>query len=145
MPNHAAPPLETKEGVPTRRRGGPLEVAAVAAAVVAFIVGLWLVRGELGMTWDEPYFFERQHDICHWLARLAGTPGERAAAFDRQELERGWRFCREVPDQHPPVPSLLSLVSGVAPARRLRAPPAHPPGAPFLFFRAAGGPLPVVG
>ena len=68
MPNHDARPLETKEGVPTRRRMAALDVVAVAASVVAFVCVLWLVRGELGMTWDEPYFFERQHDIRHWLA-----------------------------------------------------------------------------
>lgn len=86
----------------------------MASGVVAFVAMLWLIRGELGMTWDEPYFFERQHDVRRWLGQLAGTPQDRARAFSRAGLERSWRFCREVPDQHPPVPSLLSLATGAA-------------------------------
>jgi hypothetical protein len=91
-----------------------VEVLAVAAGVVAFVGLVWAVRGELGMTWDEPYFFERQHDVGAWLGRLAGTSAERSEALGRAGMERAWRFCREVPDQHPPVPELLSLATGTA-------------------------------
>lgn len=86
----------------------------MALGVIGSILFLWLVRGELGMTWDEPYFFERQHDMRRWFAQVAGSPAERAQAFSTPGLERGWRVCREVPDQHPPVPPLLSLVTGLA-------------------------------
>lgn len=99
---------------PTAWRGACLEVAAVALGAVTFVGLLWLARGELGMTWDEPYFFERQHDIRRWLGQVFGTPEDLARAFRRENLERGWRFCREVPDQHPPVPALLSLATGGA-------------------------------
>lgn len=86
----------------------------MALGVIGFTLLLWLVRGELGMTWDEPYFFERQHDMRRWFAVVAGSPAERARAFSVPGLERGWRVCREVPDQHPPVPPLLSMVTGLA-------------------------------
>jgi hypothetical protein len=66
------------------------------------------------MTWDEPYFFERQHDVREWLFQFFGSPSEHAVALGRAGLEKSWRFCREVPDQHPPVPSLLSLPTGLA-------------------------------
>jgi hypothetical protein len=97
-----------------KRSRARLEVLGVAASVVAFVGLLWAVRGELGMTWDEPYFFERQFDIRDWLGKLAGTPAERTQALSREGLEASWRFARAVPDQHPPVPELLSLVTGVA-------------------------------
>ncbi|WZP00879.1 glycosyltransferase family 39 protein [Isosphaeraceae bacterium EP7] len=85
-----------------------LEIPAIALLVVAFIGSLWAVRGEPGMTWDEPYFFERSQSIGGWLGLAARSP---AQAFRRAELEKGWPFCREVPDQHPPVPALLGLMS----------------------------------
>ena len=91
------------------RGSGP---SASRSAVVAYVGLVWLALGELGMTWDEPYFFERQHDIRSWFGDLLGGPGDRARAFSRDGLERSWRFAREVPDQHPPVPELLSLATG---------------------------------
>ncbi|MDR3638227.1 MAG: glycosyltransferase family 39 protein [Isosphaeraceae bacterium] len=102
-----APEPKTSAGPAVR------EILAVAAGIVGCIAVVWLWRGELGMTWDEPYFFERQHDVRDWLLRVFGTSAERAIALSRAGLERSWRVCREVPDQHPPVPEVLSLVTGV--------------------------------
>jgi len=100
--------------VPPPPKGAWLEVLGVALGVLGFTVLLWSVRGELGMTWDEPYFFERQHDIRQWLTEVAGTPQDRGRALSPAGLERAWRVCREVPDQHPPLPPILSLITGVS-------------------------------
>ena len=92
----------------SHRRLGTL---GVVVGVVAFVGLVWWTRGELGMTWDEPYFFERQHEIGAWFGDLLGSPLSRARAMSHEGLERSWRVARAVPDQHPPVPELLSLVS----------------------------------
>jgi hypothetical protein len=89
------------------------EVLAIATGVLLFVSLIWLIRGELGMTWDEPYFFERQHDIRTWVSRLFGTGADRARALSAEGLARSWRVCREVPDQHPPLPEILSVLTGV--------------------------------
>ncbi len=94
------------------RGRGRLIGLGVMAVVVTFVALTWWTRGELGMTWDEPYFFERQHEIGAWIGELLGTPQARATALSRAGLEGSWRFARAVPDQHPPVPELMSLVSG---------------------------------
>ncbi len=96
------------------KRTGRFWAFGVAVGVMAYMSLVWLALGELGMTWDEPYFFERQHDIRSWLGNLAGGPGARTQALSRGGMERSWRFAREVPDQHPPLPELLSLVMGEA-------------------------------
>ncbi len=90
----------------------PLGAIGVGVGVVAFVALVWGTRGELGMTWDEPYFFERQHEIVAWFGDLFGDPVRRSHAISRDGLERSWRVARAVPDQHPPVPELLSLVTG---------------------------------
>jgi hypothetical protein len=92
-------------------RADRFEVPAVAALVVAYVGLLWWLRGEPGMTWDEPYFFERSRAVADWLGRAFDPRGGWARAFGRAELEKGWPFCRAVPDQHPPVPSLLGLAT----------------------------------
>lgn len=92
-------------------------------ALLPWVVGLsvlatfgltWACLGELGMTWDEPYFFERQHDIGRWLGEVFGDPAARGRALSRDGMERAWRVARAVPDQHPPVPELLSLATNQA-------------------------------
>ncbi len=87
------------------------EVPAIAAAVLAIVAGLWALRGEPGMTWDEPYFFERSQAVASWLDSAVATPGGWSQAFAPKPLAHGWPFCREVPNQHPPVPSLLGLAT----------------------------------
>ena len=82
--------------------------------VVAFVALVWLTRGELGMTWDEPYFFERQHEIGAWFADLLASPARRSQALSARGLDHSWRVARAVPDQHPPIPELLSLGTGQA-------------------------------
>lgn len=114
------------------------ETLGVAAGVVALIALLWAVRGELGMTWDEPYFFERQLEVRAWLGSLAGTPADRARALSREGLAASWRFAREVPDQHPPVPELLSLVTGVVFERIVGPLRAYRLATVLLFAVAAG-------
>lgn len=109
-----SPPTRAAKPDAARRGAAWREIALVALGLIGFTGLVWQVRGELGMTWDEPYFFERQHDMRRWLAQVAGSPAERAEAFSTTGLERSWRVCREVPDQHPPVPPLLSLATGVA-------------------------------
>ncbi len=86
----------------------------VAVGVVAYMALVWLTLGELGMTWDEPYFFERQHEIGAWLGDLIASPSSRARALSPDGLERSWRVARAVPDQHPPIPEFLSLITGSA-------------------------------
>ena len=86
----------------------------VAVAVLAGMALIWLTRGELGMTWDEPYFFERQHEIGAWFGDLIGSKADRERALSAVGLERSWRVARAVPDQHGPIPELLSLVTGQA-------------------------------
>ena len=89
-----------------------LATLGVAVGVVAYVALVWLTLGELGMTWDEPYFFERQHEIGAWLGDLLASPVRRARALSPAGFERSWRVARAVPDQHPPVPELLSLITG---------------------------------
>lgn len=114
MLTHVKESRPSETGEPSGTGAGAWrEVVAVALGVIGCTLLLWFARGELGMTWDEPYFFERQHDMRRWFAQVAGTPAERAQAFSVPGLERGWRVCREVPDQHPPVPPLLSLATGL--------------------------------
>jgi 4-amino-4-deoxy-L-arabinose transferase-like glycosyltransferase len=98
--------------VVAEKRAGWFWAGGVAVAVVAYMGLVWLALGELGMTWDEPYFFERTHDIKSWLGDLLGGAGDRARALSRDGLEQSWRFARTVPNQHPPLPELLSLVTG---------------------------------
>ena len=100
--------------VVAERRNGRFWAFGAAVAVVAYVGLVWLALGELGMTWDEPYFFERTHDVRSWLGDVLGGPETRARALSRDGLERSWRFAREVPDQHPPLPELLSLATGEA-------------------------------
>ena len=88
-----------------------LEVPLVVALVFSSVVLLWATRGESGMTWDEPYFFERSRAVASWIARAIGPGGGWSRAFSKAELDAGWPFCRPVPDQHPPVPSLLGLAT----------------------------------
>jgi Dolichyl-phosphate-mannose-protein mannosyltransferase len=97
-----------------RRRLARFGGFGIGAGVVAYVGVVWLAFGELGMTWDEPYFFERQHDIRSWVGDLLGDQAHRDRALGHEGLERSWRFAREVPDQHPPVPELLSLATGQA-------------------------------
>lgn len=138
-PRPDPPPVDPARVAARReRRRAAGEVLAVAAVVAGLIGSLWLARGELGMTWDEPYFFERQHDVRDWLARVAGSPRERQGAFSREGLERAWRFCRAVPDQHPPVPALLSLVTGVVAEGLLGPLRAYRLSTVLLFSLAAG-------
>ena len=94
--------------VKARRRLGAI---GVAAGVVAYVALVWLTRGELGITWDEPYFFEREHEIRAWFGDLLASPSRRAEALSPAGLERSWRVARAVPDQHPPVPELLCLAT----------------------------------
>ena len=89
-----------------------LGLVSVAVGVVAFVALVWLARGELGMTWDEPYFFERQHEIGAWFGDLLAGPARRGRALSAAGLEHSWRVARAVPDQHPPIPELVSLVTG---------------------------------
>lgn len=90
---------------------GLREVAAVAAAVVAFVALLWLVRGELGMVWDEPPDIERADEIRDWLGRLFARRPDGPPPFSRLGLERGWRFTGPAPHEHPPLYAVLSLVT----------------------------------
>ena len=92
--------------------GGRLALLALPMGVMASFVLTWWGLGELGMTWDEPYFFERQHEIGAWFGDLLAGPTSRARALSPEGFARAWRVAREVPDQHPPVPELLSLVTG---------------------------------
>lgn len=95
------------------RIDGRLAGLGVAGGVVGFVALVWLTLGELGMTWDEPYFFERQHEIGAWFGAVVGGPAPaRDRALSRAGLEQSWRVARAVPDQHPPIPELLSLASG---------------------------------
>ena len=66
------------------------------------------------MTWDEPYFFERQHDVREWLFQFFGTSAEQSAAV---LVEPDWRKAGGFAAKSPtsiPVPSLLSLATGMA-------------------------------
>ena len=123
-----------------RRIPSWLATLIVPGLVVAFVGLVWAGLGELGMTWDEPYFFERQHEIGAWFGDLLGSGQDRARAFSAAGLERSWRVGRAVPDQHPPVPELLSLVTGqalgwlIGPLRAYRV-------ATVLVFAVAAGVL----
>ncbi len=127
------------------------EVTVVAAAVFTFVCGLWLIRGEPGMTWDEPYFFERQHDIFDWLKMMVSGPDGLARAWSTDQIGRSWKVCRAVPDQHGPVPELASLITGLifrlplGPLRAYRFSTvmifACTAGVMFRFVRARWGPI----
>ena len=106
--------VERAAKVPGRGLAAGREVLAVALGVVAYVVLVWMTRGELGMVWDEPPDIERQEAIAEWLGALIGPPADPAAAFGRERLERGWRFTRQAPDEHPPLYALLSLATGTA-------------------------------
>ena len=95
----------------TRRGGARLGSLGVVAGVVSFVALVWWTRGELGMTWDEPYFFERQHEIRAWFGDLLAGSLIRDRALSHEGMERAWRVARAVPDQHPPIPELLSLIT----------------------------------
>lgn len=79
-----------------------------------FVSFLWALGGELGMVWDEPPGVEREEAVRIFVRRLLAGPAERAAALSPAGIERGWRFCREPPDEHPPLQTLLSLGTGNA-------------------------------
>ncbi|WP_435019320.1 ArnT family glycosyltransferase [Tundrisphaera sp. TA3] len=103
--------MSQEPGAGTSRFVARFEIPIVAVLVVAYVGILWAARGEPGMTWDEPYFFERSRAVSVWLAKLADPAGGWRRAFGPAELAKGWPFCREVPDQHPPVPSLLGMAT----------------------------------
>jgi len=123
----------------SRPTGRPwLEVLAVAAAVVAYVSGLWLARGEPGMDWDEPYYVDRAEAIAGWLGRAVGPPAGRARLFDRNVLEQGWQFCREPPSSHGPVPCFLGLAANRAFGRLVGPLRGYRLGTVLAFAIAAG-------
>ena len=123
------------EGKSSQVHHGAREVCAVAAGVAAYVALLWLARGELGMTWDEPPNIERSDAIRDWLGRVC-PPSRRLHPPSR--WSRGWRFTASAPHEHPPVYALLTLVTGEAFGGLIGPLRAHRLSTVFLFALTAG-------
>ena len=106
---------ETKsefESIRTDRMGPAVrEAVSVAMAVLVYVSAVWLLFGQPALVWDEPPHIARQYAVRAWLAKVFGTPGERASAFSREGLDDGWPFAGPAPHEHPPLYALLSLAT----------------------------------
>jgi hypothetical protein len=114
------------------------EVLAVAAGVVAYVALVWLLRGELGMVWDEPPDIERVDAIRDWLGQWLIQPFDVSSAFRPSALQRRWSFCGPAPHEHPPVYAWLSLASGESLGWLIGPLRAHRLSTVVLFAVAAG-------
>lgn len=98
---------------------------------LAVLLYFHAVRGPIGMTWDEPPDIGRSYSTSTWFSILREEGIGRA--FEEDNLLRGWPYCREAPDEHPPLVALVTLVSWQLLDGYTSSLTAHRAGAMLLF------------
>ncbi|MGD8496284.1 MAG: glycosyltransferase family 39 protein [Gemmatimonadales bacterium] len=71
-----------------------------AALAVMSMAAVWPGLNEVGVTWDEPRYFQSVERIQSWTARLAS--GDVAGALDREAIREAWDSDRYY-NPHPPA------------------------------------------
>ncbi len=82
----------------TARRRGP--AFAVFGATLALAVGM---AADLGIVWDEPFFWRKEDRLGEWAGLLAGTAPQRAYALSAKGRAEYFPYCIRTPDENPPV------------------------------------------
>jgi hypothetical protein len=86
---------------------GPCRRRAIVVAGLVLVVTCVLLD-DIGLVWDEPFYFSKQYRMDGWYRQVFGSARERAKAFTREELLDAWNFARSVPHENPPVYAILS-------------------------------------
>ena len=83
----------------------------IAGSATLLLMALTL--GDIGLTWDEPFYLPPKDAMNRWLGRLLGSPAERTWALSEQGRQESWLCCLPHPSPylHPPVASVLSLLT----------------------------------
>jgi len=84
---------------PTRRAG-------LAVWTCVFILTLG-TAGQVGVVWDEPFFWGKEDQIGAWFRSVVGSAEQRRAALSAEGLKRSWPFCIGTPHENPPVWAIL--------------------------------------
>jgi hypothetical protein len=79
---------------------------SVFAAVFALT---WGTAGQVGVVWDEPFFWDKEEEIGRWAVAVLGTEVQRAAALSADGLKYSWPFCIGIgtPHENPPMWAIL--------------------------------------
>src|SRR5687768_449538 len=77
---------------------------SVFAAVFALT---WGTAGQVGVVWDEPFFWEKENEIGRWTVAVLGTEFQRGPALAADGLKYSWPFCIGTPHENPPMWAIL--------------------------------------
>lgn len=73
-------------------------------AVFAFT---WTTAGEIGVVWDEPFFWEKEDRIGEWTLELMVGVKQRSQALSEPALKHYWPYCIGTPHENPPMWAIL--------------------------------------
>jgi len=83
----------------TRRPGFILWLCTVALALGT--------AGDVGVVWDEPFFWNKEDGIGAWCRSIFGSSEQRRTALSEDGLKRAWPFCVGTPHENPPAWAIL--------------------------------------
>ena len=63
--------------------------------------------GEVGVVWDEPFFWGKEDAIGVWFRSVFGSAEQRKDALSAEGMKRAWPFCIGTPHENPPVWAIL--------------------------------------
>jgi 4-amino-4-deoxy-L-arabinose transferase-like glycosyltransferase len=85
--------------VPTRRQG--------FVVWLCVFIGALATAGDVGVVWDEPFFWSKEDAIGVWFRSVFGSAEHRKEALSPEGLKRAWPFCIGTPHENPPVWAIL--------------------------------------
>lgn len=77
---------------------------AVWVLTFCFTLG---TAGEVGVVWDEPFFWNKEDAIGFWFRSVFGSAEQRKVALSEKGLKASWPFCVGTPHENPPVWAIL--------------------------------------
>jgi hypothetical protein len=67
--------------------------------------------GNLGIVWDEPFFWDKQLRIQQWFGAIVQGGESRTQAFTQAGLKNAWPYCVAPPHENPPVYAEVSALT----------------------------------